>query len=160
MWIQRGGCAIRSRVGHVFQYRGFCAGARSSREGFCLQTPEERAWDRRGRVVWWELLDKSRIPGGHNWISHVWTVPRVMQICSRTRVSLTNIAKVSVVTSGIRASERETVSESKKRISWFFDTTCTIQVNGQSTNIDVQLIDARSIGRIKEGDDFITSAFR
>lgn len=56
--------------------------SRSSREGFHTQTPEERAWDRSGRVAMeagWELLGSScRTPGGHCQVSHVRMAPRVM----------------------------------------------------------------------------------
>lgn len=61
MWIQRGECAIRTRVERVFRYGGSCARTRSSREGFCTQTSEERAWDRSGRVARWE-------PDGSYWL--------------------------------------------------------------------------------------------
>lgn len=81
MWIQRGGCAIRTRVERVFRYEGSCARTRSSREGFDTQTSEERAWDRGGRVAMgagWELLAQARTARGHCEVSHVRMAPRVM----------------------------------------------------------------------------------
>lgn len=76
-----------------------------------------------------------------------------MQICSRARVSLTNIVKLPVITTGIKASERLSRAnrkKKKKKLVFRHD----LNLIRQWTNIYVQLIDARRsvIGRIK-GDE-------
>lgn len=121
----------------------------AARGSACKLLKNERGIEAEG--WWWELLDKTRIPGGHDRISHVWTVPRVMQICSRARVSLTNIAKLPVVTTGIKTLKRLSRASRKKKIS--FPTQLVLD-SRQWTNIYVQLIDARRpvIGQIEDDE--------
>jgi len=74
-----------------------------------------------------------------------------MQICSRARVSLTNIAKLPVVTTGIKTLKRLSRASWKKKIS--FPTQLVLD-SRQWTNIYVQLIDARRpvIGQIEDDE--------